>query len=107
MRRSIFGAFLSLLLVSAPAMAHDERDYERDDNTDEVIAGVIIGGILGYAIGDNNKRHRHYRDRDYYRDDHYYNRPREDRRYRYRQPYCVTEQHFDRFGNRYVTRKCN
>lgn len=35
--------------------------YPRNDNTGEVIAGVLVGAIIGYALADDNDHHHHYR----------------------------------------------
>lgn len=46
--------------------------YPHQDNTGEVIAGVLVGAIIGYALADNDDHHHHYNK--HYYSSHRYNR---------------------------------
>lgn len=62
---------------------HGEVYYprHRDNDGTELIAGLLVGAVIGYALADDNDHHhRRYRDR-HYRDHHYYDNRKRKRRY--------------------------
>lgn len=108
--KKFLASIIALSILSTPALAQARDHYRDRDHTGEIIAGVLIGGIIGYAIGDSGKDRRY--DHDYrYRDDHY-NRNFRDRDYRYDnrhyrdRRHCVNERNVDRYGRTYYTRRC-
>ncbi|RFB05322.1 hypothetical protein [Parvularcula marina] len=50
--------------------------YPRQDNSGEVIAGVLVGAVLGYALADSNDHHHHYRSSHRYSHNRHYNKRR-------------------------------
>jgi hypothetical protein len=97
-------ALLMASMIATPALAkHDERK-SRDERTEEIIAALIIGGLIGAAISDRREHEdiESYNERDEYIP----------RRNKYRDQYYKCRDHKEvsyRNGKRitYNVRRCN
>jgi len=97
-------ALLMASMIATPALAKHDEHKSRDERTEEIIAALIIGGLISAAISDRREHEdiESYNERDEYIP----------RRNKYRDQYYKCRDHKEvsyRNGKRitYNVRRCN
>ena len=99
--------FVVMSLIATPALAKREEQKPRDNSTEEVIAALVIAGLIGAVIANQREREEHEDIESYDHRDEYV-----PYRNKYRDQYYKCRDHKEvsyRNGKRktYNVRRCN